>query len=110
MIIVLSPYRPAAGFDPLALERDGSTLLINGSAHDIAALAAREPDEDGLIEWPDPIVRVDGETVTVRFPIGPYAPESARFPNPITDPPDGPVTLPQAWAEPETPDHGDDDV
>lgn len=109
MRIILSPYRPAGDFAPLTLERDGSTLIINGEGHDIAALAGLEPDEDGLIEWPDPIVRVDGETVTVQFPVPAGAPHGANFPAPIENPEDGAVALPDttpvegAPPEPEPP-------
>lgn len=93
MIIRLSPIR-TDDIEPLTLERQGSTLTINGVPHDITALAALEPDDDGLIEWPDPIVRVQGETVTVRFPVPAGAPNGANFPAPIEDPADGPVAMP----------------
>lgn len=102
MNIQLSPYRPAEDTPALTLARSGDTLTINGVDHDIAALAALEPEFEGEpVAYPDPILDISGAApvVTVRFPIGADAPEAARFPALITDPPDGPIPLPPVTAE-----------
>ena len=69
-------------------ERDGDTLLINGSAVDLSGdWVALEPDDETL--YPSGLLlagkRVDGQiTLTVLAPHRSGAPESARFPEPIT--------------------------
>lgn len=97
MNIQLSPCRPAGDVEPMTLVRAGGVLKINGVDHDVAALAALQPDpETGMVAYPDPVLHVQGDLIEVRFPIGPNAPEAARYPAPIVDPADGVVPLPDA--------------
>lgn len=85
--------------DALALAVAGDTLNINGEAFDFSGVSngatlPREAIACDLIAGP---VERDGSgvlTVPMILPIGPDAPDAARFPDPMTGVPDGPVTLP----------------
>lgn len=95
MIIRLSPVSSFAE-DPLVLERDGGDLIINGERHTLADLAALEPDsETGDTPWPAGVVGAKDGEITLRFPYAVTDPsEAITWPDPIIDPPDGPVALP----------------
>ena len=93
MIIQLSPYHPSAGVETLALERDGSTLIINGepiTLSDLADIAAQQEPA-----WPAHVSGYSDGTITVRLAYPEGASEAVRFPAPIIDPPDGPIPLPE---------------
>ncbi|MGR3574005.1 MAG: hypothetical protein ACU0CF_04620 [Sagittula sp.] len=91
-------FTPQRRDDALTLEVDGDTLTINGEAFDFSgvpngATLPREAIACVLISGP---VERDGSgvlTVPVLLPIGPGAPEAARFPAPMTDVPDGLVDM-----------------
>lgn len=91
-------FIPQRRDDTLDLEVNGDTLTINGEAFDfsgvpVGATLPREAIACDVIAGP---VERDGSgvlTVPVILPIGPRAPEAARFPEPMTDVPDGPVDM-----------------
>lgn len=96
MILSFSPQRRNA---PLLLERLGDALIVNGETVDFAPLLAGYILPPGAIPsdlFPDPVRRdLSGVLhITLVLPHGPHAPEAARFPAQIVDPPDGPVALP----------------
>jgi hypothetical protein len=99
MIIHLSPQRSDA---PLSVSRDGDVLTIGAEAFDFGPLpdGATLPREAVNCPWlASDVQRIDGELhLTLILPHGPNAPEAARFPASIVDPPDGPVFLPQFGA------------
>lgn len=96
MKISLSPQRRD---DTLTVTKGGDTLTINGATFDFsvipdgATLPAEAVDCEYIV---DKIERINSELhLTLLIPIGPDASEAARFPEPITDPADGPLELPQ---------------
>lgn len=84
MKLILNPVR---GDTPLQLTVKSNLLIFNGQPVDLAA--------GETCDW---IVRaeVDGKewVVEIILPHGPDAPETTRFPAPITVAGDGPVDLP----------------
>lgn len=88
MIIKLSPVRSDAR---LFVSRLADMLTLNGVAFDFAALpdGATLPSEAVSSECVlDPIERLNGRLViTLRLPHAADAPELARFPDDIIDPP-----------------------
>jgi nitrogen fixation protein len=97
MLVTLCPIRMNA---QLALERRGDTLILNGDRLDLSPLpdGAVLPRAAVASEWiAGDITRQGGRLhVPVLFPIGPDAPDDARFPQPILAI-DGPIPLPEAW-------------
>jgi hypothetical protein len=95
MQINLSPMRADAA---LTLSRLGDVLTINGEAFDFSAIpdGATLPRDAVACPWlVSDVERIAGEIVlTLVLPHGQNAPEATRFPAPIIDPPDGPVSLP----------------
>jgi len=96
MRIILSPQVRG---DTLNVARHGDTLTINGRVFDFsplpdgAALPAEAIDCEYIV---GPVERVDGQLrLTLLLPITANASEAARFPEPIIDPADGPLELPQ---------------
>ena len=96
MTLHLSPQRRD---DTLTVSKAGDVLTINGEEFDFSQV----PD-GGLLprdaldcEWiVSDVERVDGELVlTLLLPHGANASEAARFPEPLTDVPDGIVEFPQ---------------
>ena len=88
----------------VAVERTGDVLRIGPEVWDFsplpsgATLPARAIESDYIIG--DVERNTDGVLhVHVIFPIGPHAGEVARFPQPIVNPPDGPVHLPDPGFE-----------
>lgn len=84
---------------PLALERQGETLLFNGEPLDLSAVPEGATVEPGGTDCPwinGPIERVAGDLVVPI--IGPYSggvlPDALWSPPDINDPPDGIVDLP----------------
>lgn len=95
MKINLSPVlRP----EPLALVREGDKLYLNGQLFDFSQLleGSTLPEGSVISGWfPGPVDRIDGELhLTIRLPHALTAPESTRFPAPITVTEDGPIILP----------------
>lgn len=104
MIIKFSPVRSDAAF---SLARLGDTLTINGLALDFAKLPDGGTLPAGAIASPDvlgPVERRAGKLViTLCLPHGADAPEVARFPADILDPPAGMVQVPGIEQGPQTP-------
>lgn len=96
MKITLSPQ---VSNRTLNISKSGDTLTINGIAYDFSVIpdGATLPAEAVDCEYiMDKIERIDGELhLTLLLPIGPDASESARFPEPIINPTDGTLELPQ---------------
>lgn len=96
MHITLSPQRSGA---TLSCARDGDTLTINGEPFDFSDLGEGDllpRDAVGCDALASDVERVDGALrLTLRLPHGPNAPHARRFPEPIMDPPDGRIALPQ---------------
>ncbi|MFZ5938887.1 hypothetical protein ACOKS3_29215, partial [Pseudomonas sp. HS6-2] len=83
---------------PFSLSRLGDMLTINGLALDFAKLPEGATLPAGAISCNDvlgPVERRDGKlriTLFLRHPVD--APEVARFPGDIIDPPAGPILVP----------------
>lgn len=95
MLIKLSPQRSDS---QLTLERQNDTLIINGERFDFtelpdgATLPKAAIDSDVIIS---DVERINGVLhLTVLLPHGHNAPESTRFPAPITVTADGAIELP----------------
>lgn len=98
MHITLSPIRMDT---PLAAVRAGDTLILNGVAHDLAALPEGQ-------SWVASAERVAGVWhVVLLLPHGPDAPGETLYPAPVVIQGDGPVSLPPFDADP-APDTGGD--
>lgn len=95
MIITFSPVRMD---EQLTLDREGDTLYVNGESFDFSPLCegATLPIGAILSTWfPGEVHRIEGRLhLTVRLPHGPTAPESTRFPLPITVDGDGSISVP----------------
>lgn len=90
---------PQLRSDRYTLERLGDALVIDGEVFDFAPLAEGETLPLEAIGSPwfggAGVTRVAGEIeVALVLPHGWNASEAARFPEPIIDPPDGPITVP----------------
>lgn len=95
MIINLSPVRME---ETLTLDREGDRLYLNGELFDFGPLpdGATLPAVAISSDWfAGEVSRIGGQLhLALRLPHGPNAPESTRFPIPITVKNDGPVELP----------------
>ena len=95
MKITLSPIRTDR---TLLASRSGDTLTINGETFDFSPLEEGDTLPADAIDSPwiaSDVTRADGALqITLRLPHGTDAPEETRFPEPITDPPDGEIALP----------------
>lgn len=96
MKINLSPQRRD---DTLTIIKQGDKLTINGTEYDFtelpdgATLPAEAVDSEFVI---GNVERINGELeVTLILPNGANASEAARFPEPIINPADGELELPQ---------------
>lgn len=103
MKIILSPMRRD---DKLALSKSGDTLTINGEAFDFSGIpnGATLPREAITCDWiAGPVERDNAGVLTVPLilPHGPSAPEATRFPQPLENVADGPVSLPPYTVEEE---------
>ena len=96
MKITLSPQRRD---DTLTVIKQGDTLTINGTAYDFSVIpdGATLPQDATDCEWlASDVERIDGVLhLTLLLPHGANAPEETRFPQPIVDPADGVLELPQ---------------
>ena len=110
MHIILSPTRTDA---PLVASRAGDTLTLNGETFDFSPLGEGEtlPADAIESEWiVGDVARTDGVLhLTLRLPHGANAPEETRFPEPISDPPDGEIALPPYEIEDPEPEEPEDD-
>jgi len=96
MTINLSPQRRD---DTLSVIKSGDVLTINGTEYDFSQV----PDGGMLPRnavdclWlRSDVTREDGElTLTLLLPHGANASEARRFPEPLTNVPDGEVEFPQ---------------
>jgi len=98
MRINLIPQIPENIATRLTVSKNGDVLTINGEAINFSTLpdGATIPAGEVPCEWiVGPIDRVDGKLhLTLILPIG-WTPEPWQtFPDPIIDPPDGPLDLP----------------
>jgi len=95
MTLYLSPCRMD---DFLVVSKQADVLTINGTAFDFSQIpdGGLLPQDAVDCEWiVSDVERVDGELVlTLLLPHGANASEAARFPEPLTDVPDGVVVLP----------------
>ena len=95
MKINLSPQRRD---DQYTLAVSGDTLIINGETFDFTPVEEGDILEGEAINSEyivDKVTRTEGQLqITLVLPHGYPAPESTRSPEPIVNPPDGPVTLP----------------
>lgn len=95
MRILLSPVRMD---EQLTLSRLGDVLYVNGEECDFGPLTEGATLPYGAVrsDWfPGQVSRIDGELqLTIRLPHGAHAPESTRFPQPITVSGDGLIHLP----------------
>ena len=106
MKITLSPTRRD---ETLTASRDGDTLTLNGEELDFGPLEEGETLPADAIDSPwvtGDVTRTDGALhITLRLPHGANAPEETRFPERITNPPDGEIALPMhSLPEPEVED------
>jgi hypothetical protein len=96
MKITLSPQRRD---DTLTVAKKGDALTINDVVYDFTQLpdGATLPAEAIDCEWiVGNIERIDGKLhLTILLPHGANASEAARFPQPIIDPANGGLELPQ---------------
>lgn len=96
MKINLSPQRRD---DTLSIKKRGDTLIINGTAYDFSVVpdGATLPKDATDCEWlASDVERIDGVLhLTLLLPHGASASEAARFPQPIINPADGVLELPQ---------------
>lgn len=96
MLITLSPQRrDDIKLDTLSVS--GDTLTINGQPLDLSAIAEGDQLPAEAVSSPfvvGTITRTAGAiNITLFLPLGPKAPEAARFPGTL-DQSNGPITLP----------------
>lgn len=89
--------------DQYTLAVSGDALIINGETFDFTPVEEGDILEGEAINSKyivDKVTRTEGQLqITLVLPHGCPAPESTRFPKPIVNPPDGPVTLPAYQGE-----------
>lgn len=91
MKISLSPARMD---EQLALSVEGKVLTLNGETYDFESLQEGESLEN-VSKWLQKVSLVNGQLeVILLLPLGPNAPWSSRFPDPLLVFIDGPVELP----------------
>lgn len=95
MKLHLSPIR---GSTPLAAERMGDTLLLNGDLFDFSDLAEGDTIDGAAYSenwFVGPVTRTDGQIILqVLLPHGANAPQETLFPSTLIIDTDGPVPLP----------------
>lgn len=96
MHITLQPQRRD---DTLTVVKSGEVLLINGDEVDLSGVTEENPisPEDSPHPFIVGTVERNGGVLHLNLvlPHGPDASDAARFPQPIIDPPDGPLALPE---------------
>jgi hypothetical protein len=95
MHITLSPARMES---PLTLSKSGDVLTINGEVFDFTPIpeGATLPRDAVDCDWlASDVTREGGDLhLTLILPHGAAAPVETLFPDPISDPADGPIPLP----------------
>lgn len=96
MRLNLTPIRTDA---PLAVVKQGDVLIINGEAFDLSVIpeGATLPASAVASPWiAGEIHREGGELeLTLIIPHGPTPTRAQAFPEPLLNPPDGPLDLPR---------------
>ena len=96
MRISLSPQRRD---DALEVLKHGDALTINGEAYDFSPLpdGGTIPAGEVPCDWiTGSVERVDGDLrLTLILPHGAAPSQAVAFPQPVINPPDGPVVLPK---------------
>ena len=96
MKITFSPQRSD---DILTITKHGDTLTINGTAYDFSVIpeGATLPKDATDCAWlASDVERINGVLhLTLLLPHGKDASHAARFPQPIINPADGVLELPQ---------------
>lgn len=96
MKISLSPQRSDY---LLKIEKNGDCLTINGIEYDFSQLSEGDilPYGSVICEWiVSDVARINGELeLTIKLPHSADASVYARFPEPLINPPDGVLELPQ---------------
>lgn len=122
MEITLFPRLQAQGdalvLDALQISRQGQALTINGQSFDFSVVpnGATLPDAQqatGCAYFFGPMERDTAGVLKLSLWLPcdfKGASESARFPEPIIDPPDGPVSLPQTNWPPAAQGQGGEDA
>ena len=92
-------FSPQRRDNALSVSRQGDTLTINGNAFDFSTLpdGATIAAENSPSPWiKGPIERIDGKLhLTLLLPHGPNPSAAVAFPDPLVDPADGELELPQ---------------
>ncbi|MGD9476157.1 hypothetical protein [Shinella sp. G-2] len=92
--------------DTLQVVKYGDVLIINGEAFDFSSLPDGATIPVGIVpcNWfAGPVERIDGVLhIPLGLPCGPSPSQAVAFPEPLIDPPDGPLELP---ADPPPPVH-----
>lgn len=100
IILLLHPQRSDK---PLALERDGDTLIVNGERFDFTELPKEAVLPPSAISSPfftGPVRRDrDHLYINMLLPLSEASAESSRYPRCIHADVDGPVTLPKGVCE-----------
>jgi hypothetical protein len=96
MNITLFPQRRD---DTLTVTKQGDTLTINGTAYDFSVIpegATLPKDATDCVWLASDVERIDGVLhLALLLPHGKDASHAARFPQPIINPADGVLELPQ---------------
>lgn len=96
MKITLSPRLDHSG---LSISKHGDVLTINGSEYDFSVIPDGATLPASAVDCPfltGGIERIDGDLhLTLRLPHGGNPSPAVAFPQPIIDPPDGVLELPQ---------------
>jgi len=92
-------FSPQRRDDTLTVTKAGDVLTINGTEFDFSQVPDGGLLPRDAVDCPwlaSDVERVDGELVlTLLLPHGANASEARRFPQPLTDVPDGEVEFPQ---------------
>ena len=96
MRIDLTPQRHDGA---LTVSKSGDILTINGEAYDFSSLPDGATIPAGVVpcDWiAGPVNRIDGDLhLTLILPHGPKPTPEQAFPQPIINPADGVIALPQ---------------
>lgn len=92
-------FSPQRRDDSLVVSKQGDVLTINGAAFDFSSLPDGGTIPAGGVpcEWiVGPVERIEGELrLTLLLPHGPTPPQAVTFPQPLADPADGLLAIPQ---------------
>jgi len=91
-------FSPQRRDDALTVTKQGDVLTINGEAFDFSDLPDGATILAGAVpcEWiVGPVERIGGDLqLTLILPHGPTPSAAVAFPEPLANPPDGPLLLP----------------